>query len=165
MNARAIRLEQGFTLLELMVVVTIIGIMGLALGLGVSRSDDTFANERDRLRAVLELALQTAIIESSEYGFSLTEDGYHFLALKNDEWIVFKIESGPLQAHEIPERIRLSLESDLTLAETQDTLVPEVLLLSSGEMTAFELQLSDSESGDFSVLQGYTNGKLLIQEP
>ena len=70
----------GFTLIEMLVVITIIGLMigGAVLALGVVGRDRSLENEANRLRAVLDYARDRAELETRHYGLRVTREGYAF---------------------------------------------------------------------------------------
>jgi general secretion pathway protein H len=80
------RISSGFSLLELLVVVFIIGILAtmFTLSVGVTGGDQDLEREVDRLRAVLKLASQEAIMEGREIGMRFYNDGYEFAAYYED---------------------------------------------------------------------------------
>jgi len=80
------RIPSGFSLLELLVVVFIIGILAtmFTLSVGVTGADQELEREVDRLRAVLELASQEAIMQGREIGMRFYRDGYEFAAYHED---------------------------------------------------------------------------------
>ena len=80
--------RSGFTLLEVLVVVFIIGIMvtmGVMSVRGVS-VEEQMAEEVKRMDALLQLAQEEAILRSQEIGVHLDTDNYSFLLLDGREW-------------------------------------------------------------------------------
>jgi general secretion pathway protein H len=75
------RASSGFTLVELMVVVTIIGIMAamMVVSGGLPDASRDLKHEADRMRAVFSMASEEAVIQQSEIGVELTESGYRFM--------------------------------------------------------------------------------------
>ncbi len=75
------RASTGFTLIELMVVVTIIGIMAamMVVSGGLPDAGRDLKREADRMRAVFSMAAEEAVIQQSEIGVELNEAGYRFM--------------------------------------------------------------------------------------
>ena len=144
--------QRGFTLLEIIVVLVIIGIM---VSFAVLQFSDEGAKqlqeESRRLELLVKLAREEAILEASDYAIGFWQGGYSFYALHEDEGKWREITDDPnLRPREIPEYIELSLELEdqLVILERKPPEKPHIFLLSSGEMTPFLLQLSIQERDD-----------------
>ena len=70
----------GFSLIELLVVVFMIGILVtmFTLAVGVTGGDRELEREVDRLVAILDLAADEAIMQGREYGLRFYPQGYEF---------------------------------------------------------------------------------------
>lgn len=80
------RTQSGFSLLELLVVVLIIGILStmFTLSVGLTGSDRELEDETDRLVAVIDLARDEAIMQGREIGMRFFIDGYEFATFHED---------------------------------------------------------------------------------
>jgi general secretion pathway protein H len=126
------RKMSGFTLLELLVVVFIIGILStlFTLSVGLTGSDRELETETDRLIAVVQLASDEAVMQGRELGMRFYPDGYEFATFQEDfveyydidesdeteeqdrsEWNVLSNED-LLGQRSLPEGILLELEID-----------------------------------------------------
>lgn len=146
----------GFTLVEILVVVLIIGIMLTFATLSVSEraTADKLDTEARRLEQLFRLAQEEAELKGYELGFRYTDKLYQFLVV-NSEGRWTPVAEGPLRPRSIPQPLELALrvedrpvppaqdvpEKDLDKADEQ-ALKPQVLILSSGELTAFSLDVS-----------------------
>ena len=164
----------GFTLLEIMVVVVIIGVMlsFAVLRVGDGGQQKVMAQEAARFRALVGLAREQAILEASELGVMFTEDGYGFLLLEQDGWR--PIEDDELyRERALPEGLSMELTADalpISLAESggsgddaQEGPRPHVLVLSSGELTPFELTLYTGQLDMAYRIEGKPNGEITIE--
>lgn len=72
----------GFTLIEILVVVLIIGIISSAVLLSVNLTgrDRELEKESDRLLTLINYAREQAELQTREYGLLFNDDGYQFLA-------------------------------------------------------------------------------------
>jgi len=75
---------KGFTLIEIMVVIVIIGIMSAVAALNVVSNDGSrlLTKEVTRFKAVLSQAIDEAVLQQREMGLRVSEDGYAFLRLE-----------------------------------------------------------------------------------
>jgi general secretion pathway protein H len=73
--------SKGFTLIEIMVVIIIIGIMTALTALNVTSNDPArnLKNEAQRFVAVVSQAVDEASFQQQELGIVVTEDGYQFV--------------------------------------------------------------------------------------
>lgn len=165
----------GFTLVELLVVLVILGsLLSLAMlsvgGFGHARE---LRNEAQRLAALIGLLSEEAVLENREYGLLIRDKGYRVLVFDELEsrWDPLDGE----KEHALPVWARLELELDgepLKLAapagqgddeagldsDDEDTRAPrrkraaglpepQLLVLSSGELSPFRLQVAEREPG------------------
>ena len=142
--------KQGFTLLEVLIVLFVVSIMtGIAvISLPTFTQTDSFDHESERLKAVVRMLGEEAVLQSNDYGFeiNLPEAGSHFgysfylYDARYEEWQL--LMEPPFNSRELPAEIRLFLEVE---GKTLDFLAedaPPVLILSSGEITPFDLRMS-----------------------
>ena len=146
----------GFTLLELMVVLVLVGIIFsfAMLSLGGDDLGEMMEQETRRLATLLALAADEAVLRGEELAVHFNDEGYEFLVLQDTGWQPSG-EDGLLKAYTLPAGIEIRLEVDgdppgLTQQDedSDESLTPQVFILSSGEMTPFtaSLQAHDSTS-------------------
>jgi general secretion pathway protein H len=139
--------QSGFTLFEILVVMLLIGIIlsiaGLSIGDGGLAQKQK--HEAQRLRTLLQMALDQALMSQTELGLALSLQQYRFVAKRGDDWVPLADEI--FMSRQLPAGMTLSLEVEglpLELGDSVDT--PQIVLYSSAEATAFRLWLV-SESG------------------
>jgi len=152
MNMVAPDRAQGFTLVEILVVLVIISVMSgvLVTSLPSTFRDGDFDNEALRLKTVMELVREESLTQASEYGFTAEKEGYAFYIYNEFQQNWEQIETKPFARRSLPEGIVLRTKIEdteliLTRDEEGEDAVPDaprILLLSSGEMTPFELTIT-----------------------
>jgi general secretion pathway protein H len=104
---------RGFSLIELLVVVVIIGILVtmLTLSIGVTGSDRDLEREADRLRALISMASEDALLQGRELGLTFLEDGYEFSLLDPDENRWVRLAADPVfKARRFDESVEVTVE-------------------------------------------------------
>ena len=166
MNTRAT--AQGFTLLELLVVIIIVGVMVSAVSLTVGGNETRqLKDEAQRLTALIDIASQEAILNAREMALQVESDGYQFLVFDDEAKKWQPIEANTLRPRELPENIELSVLVEGERAKTTRFGDPEpsrVWILSSGEMSPFILTLRLFDGPRFE-LNGDMLGHLELEGP
>ena len=129
---------RGFTLLEIMVVLVLVGIITSFALLSVGGGPRSrLAEEARRLAARVELHQQEAILNGQTHGIQFARAGYTLLTLgEKGEWQPAAVNT--LIHHALPEDIALSLwVEDRPVDLKIPRKLPQVLLLASGEATEF----------------------------
>ncbi len=152
MSAATATRSAGFTLLEMMVVMVLIGIIFSFAMLSMGGDDvaKMMEQEAHRLETLLALANDEAIVRGEELGVRFADDGYEFLVLALDGWK--QPDDSLLKAYTLPADIRMQLEiegeqpQDPQAADQEGEPPPQVLILSSGEMTPFAVTFNSHQS-------------------
>ncbi|MBZ9782288.1 type II secretion system minor pseudopilin GspH [Pseudomonas sp. REP124] len=126
---------RGFTLLEMMIVIVLIGVLVGMVNLATGGNPARQARqEADALAGVIRQFRERAVLESQEYGVRLSNEGYRTLRLGVSGW-------EPVTAlYRWPADLRLRLKHDGYFVNiASDEGPPQLLLLSSDEISAFSL--------------------------
>lgn len=155
---------RGFTLFELLAVLAIIGVIVLTvtLSLGNPRAE-RLQEAADRLAALVDLAMEEALFGAEDLALSFWQGGYAFHRLENRQWILVT-DDDFLRARQLPEDVTVSLYLEGLEAELspEPQYKPQVFILSSGELTPFELHIDDSYGAEV-VLIADPIGNIQIQ--
>ena len=169
MNRQNRRYNTGFTLLELLIVILIIGFMSnfIIINLPQSSPDKTAKIETKRLAHLISLAAEDSLMRSRPVALHLTGSSYRFLIrTENNLWIPSKDKLFALRKLPKDIQLELNLTNDEHNFEVPRHESPQILLSISGEITPFKIRLVaknvTAESTDYSELSGQFSGHLKI---
>ncbi len=150
------RLSSGFSLLELLVVIVIIGIAvsfaTLAFG---DNQAERMTHKSQQLGALIELATEESIFNSQELGLLFTKDSYSFYKLttvvekgKKEKTVWQELQGDRiLSKRTLPDGLEYELYLEGTkvsfAASKLKEITPHVFILSDGSVSPFELRLTD----------------------
>ena len=140
---------RGFTLIEIMVVVLIIGVMsaGLLLSVSLTGRDRELEKESDRLLALINYAREQAELQTREYGVIFQDDNYEFVAYDVHRQVWRSLfEDDALVLRRLPYGLNVKLKIEtrpvvLKKPENAKDKTPQVMIFSSGDLTQFEVTL------------------------
>lgn len=153
------RLQRGFTLLEVLMVVLLVGIISSVVMLSINSGGEQrqLREESDRLATLLEQASSEAVMQNQEFGLRLTDHGYVFLCLDEakQRWAACKDEvfrerelADGLEIRMLRQSQLKGLPSSGKADDQKDAgeddgkrLTPDLFLLSSGEASAGSIEL------------------------
>jgi len=133
---------RGFTLIEVLVVVVIVGILVTfaTLSIGNRALGDRLETEARRLQQLFAMAAEDAEMHGTEIGFVYTERGYAFVAVSpRGRWA--PITEGALRPREVQEPITLALRVEGRPVPP----TPLADLLAAGKAAMAEAEKDDEE--------------------
>jgi general secretion pathway protein H len=151
----------GFTLIELLVVVVIMGIVSamVLLSFGILGDDRALQQQARRMSSLIELATDEAVMQGRDFGIEFMQHGYRFVEhdplidqwseVTGDEMLRPRtLEEGmEFELHLEDRPVALAEEAADTEVEgdsgdrEREGYLPHVLILSSGDVTPFNLRL------------------------
>lgn len=158
MHVRRAR-ARGFTLIEIMMVVVIIGIITATVIINFTgKSRDTeLEKEAERLNALFGYVREQAELQTRDYGFRVNEQNYSFVVfdIMANQWRPAE-EDDALREREFPEGLvpRVIVEGrsivlDVKKRETDlKDFSPQVLIFSNGDLSSFEVSLQREGAKD-----------------
>lgn len=174
-----IKKNSGFTLIEIMMVILVIGFMASLVQFNYSgdRPEDKLKQASERFVGIFDLAAEYALLNNVEIGLIVTDNRYEFLGYDGAHWSTIA-DQPLLAARTLPEGIELILKlDDLPIEEpplfnvsayvkqqkdalennaddnspnntadnkavTSKKRIPQVYILSGGDISAFSLTFS-----------------------
>lgn len=141
--------SRGFTLLEIMVVVLIIGIIMTFAAMTVSSGGDRrVEQEAKRFTGLMRLAVDQSILNAQDIVVSLKKSSYEFFWLAPDgKPVAIEDESSPFRTRELPDDVELQAEIDgeemiLTDSDDDNKRNPALIyVLASGELSPFSVEV------------------------
>lgn len=162
------RAARAFTLVEILVVLVIIGILTAVafLSFGILGDDDNMDREARRLTSLIQLVTDEATTQGRDFGVEFMAAGYRFVEhdplldqwfeITGDDYLVQRdLDEGvEFELYLEERRVLLHTEAQKTEREVKDEddnntpdrdltddYLPHVLIMSSGDVTPFELRL------------------------
>jgi general secretion pathway protein H len=169
LNRTAAAPSRGFSLIEILVVVVIIGLMAavMTVAVGALGGDSEIGDEITRLGDVVAVSLEQAELEGRDYGLRLDPEGYEVMVFDGRRgWI----EAGGdrwFERHDLPAGLSVSLEAEgrrvlLRRTDTPETRLPQVVTFASGDVTPYRITLSRPASGASASIDGAVDGTMEI---
>lgn len=177
---------RGFTLIEVLVVVVIVGIVSAAvlLSFGLIGDDRSLQREARRLSSLIELASDEALMQGRDFGLEFTRTGYRFLEFDplSNRWYEVPGDD-QLRARDLEEPLELALRLDDRAVELRqrfaavkkdgdgketagaldEKYAPHLLVLSSGDVTPFDLRIIRPTDRSEIVVTMAATGEMEIQ--
>ncbi|MBA6223456.1 type II secretion system minor pseudopilin GspH [Colwellia sp. MB02u-18] len=186
--------QQGFTLIEVMLVIVLIGVMVSAVQFTFSgnKAEQLLEQNSIRFAGVFDAAAEYGLLNNIELGLFVEKNTYQFLGYDGVSWSpiasnpmfeVFTLPEGieiTLQLDDLPIEEPLLFDSSLLINEDQDDnfteeekkkTIPQVYMLSGGDITPFSLTFSLAEfaiDGDENIsfkVSGIYTTPLTIEGP
>lgn len=155
--------NKGFTLIEVLVVIVVIGLMVAAVqfSFNSNKPESELQQESVRFAGIFDLAAQYGLLNNVELGLVVNENSYQFVGYDGTQWVELSdLES--LSSYQLPEYMTLAItfddlpadesslisrelferedEDDFSLdSDEEKPIVPQVYILSGGDITPFKL--------------------------
>lgn len=172
----------GFTLIEILVAVLIIGIvMSVAvLSLSLAGDDREVKKESRRLTSLIEVAQTDAMMQGREFGIEFMSSAYRFVEFdaENNRWVE-PLGDDSLKLWQLPDDYEVTLYVDdagILLdpepkalssddRQPQAEYQPHLFVFSSGDSTPFQLLITRRTDGVSAAIEGDFLGNLDTIEP
>jgi general secretion pathway protein H len=135
----------GFTLLEVLVVLTILAVLTGTVMLSFTGADaeQNLKGAAERMALRIELARQRSLTRNREWGVYVEDAGYRFAEFDQVEGVWVEQKARPFDQNDVPEFVKLSLDLEEydTLPFDENDELPQIIIFSSGEVTPFSIVL------------------------
>jgi len=154
---------KAFTLIELMLVIVLVGIMAsiMQFSIGINKPDELLKNNSARFAGIFNIAAEYSMLNNVELGLVIDKTSYQFLGFDGVKWSPIA-DNKTLEPYTLPEGVLIHLtlddlpieepqlfdsstftpeENDLYLSKEEDEkeIIPQVYILSGGDITAFRM--------------------------
>ena len=184
--------ERGFTLIELLVVMVIIAIVTTFAAISVKAVQRDPAKEAaGQLADLAGSAAEQAMMQGQEYGLRIEQHAYSFYVYDGRRWqpvkddnLFYRRDLGddvslslqlegtpatlappPATVQEAPGTSTTEVPASDTSATEQQKNNPQVLLLSSGELPAFRIDVTGTATHDIYTVKGTLADGICIIDP
>ena len=155
--------KNGFTLIEVMLVVALIGVIVTLVQINFvgSNAEEKLKRESLRFAGVFELAAEYALLNNLELGIVLEEEQYQIVGFDGVRWsnlpdntlfaphkfaddIIFdlQLDDLPLEQPPLFDSETFVVEQDDFTEEEEKIIVPQLYILSGGDITPFSIEFS-----------------------
>ncbi len=151
------RRSRGFSLMEIMVVVAIIGLVTAVTLVQMSGSsrDTQLDEEAERMEALFSYAREQAELQTRDYGLRIDDQKYSFVVfdILGDEWRAAD-EDDALREREFPADIEpaVVVEGRKIILDSREKKIedftPQVLIFANGDISSFEVILQRQGADD-----------------
>ena len=162
------RYLQGFTLIEVMLVVVLIGVMAsvIQFNVGSNGPDEKLKQASARFAGVFDLAAEYSMLNNLELGLYIEDNQYRFLGYDGVRWteltdnpilanhplgkeieISLQLEDLPIEEAQLFDASTFKVEEDGFEKEEEKPIIPQVYILSGGDITPFSLSFHWVDNG------------------
>lgn len=135
---RRITRESGFTLVEILSVLVVVGLMSSVVILSMPQPKSTLDKEAERLVVELNALAQDGLISGSVNAVGFSEGGYALYRFENSDW-------AEQASREWRESYHMTFSRNSAKLELPKNLEPIILFQPTGLSTPFELTLSNGD--------------------
>lgn len=145
--------QTGFTLFEVIVVVAIISFALTIATISIGNPQvKRMKQHSERVASLIQLVKEQAIFNSRDYAVSIWQSGYAFYTLDQAGWLLVS-DDRIFRTRELPDGLELALHLDgvkVTL-EREDKKKPQIFITSDGEISPFQLDVTDSQEWTYQI--------------
>jgi len=156
-------LSTGFSLIEILVVTVILAVVAATVTLAVAGAggERQLARDADRVAALVVYACEQAELSGRDIGLSLSRGGYRFSRNEHADWLLLR--EGELRPRSWSASPLVTLTRDGNRVGVGDEFPdkPQLACFSSGELTAFRLELALPDIAALYRVEATQNGEVV----
>lgn len=165
--------QLGFTLIEVLLVIVVVGMMVAAIQINFvsNKAEVQLEQETRRFAGIFNLAAEYSLLNNIELGLYLDQTTYQFVGYDGVKWTPLN-NNEQFSEYQLPDEIKVSLifddlpleepslinrelfvpedeiieQMEEELSDNEKLLIPQVYILSGGDITPFQLVFSYAES-------------------
>ncbi len=154
------RNSPGFTLIEILIVLVVVGITAALISVNFARDSKADLNESaKRLSLILQAANNEAIVSGKSLAFIGNPSGYGFYHRDKERKWIEPLSDAPFASDQLPSSTSIT---DLKIDETRVPIATPLIFSSSGFNPPFNIVLASSDIR-ISVI-GDTGGNIYVQD-
>jgi len=157
-------LATGFSLIEILVVTVILAVVAAAVTLAVAGAggERQLARDADRVAALVGYACEQAELSGRDIGLSLSRSGYRFSRSEHTDWLLLR--DGELRPRKwsISPIVTLTRDGNPVGVVDEFPDKPQLACFSSGELTAFRLELALPDAAAVFRVEAARNGDVAV---
>jgi general secretion pathway protein H len=157
---RVRRRAGGFSLIEILVVLVILGVTTAAVTLAIAGAggERQLAHDGERLRALIGYACEQSERGGRDIGLSLSRAGYQFSASNHSDWLPERDDELRARKWSVAVDVRLTRDGQRVDIGADYPDKPQLVCFASGELTAFHLELANPDSTTRFRIDGAADG-------
>jgi general secretion pathway protein H len=161
---RESRISRGFTLIEILVVVVILGVVigAVTLAIGAVGGERQLARQAEQVRALFAYACEQAELTGRDLGISVDAQGFRFSVANRDEWVADKTSELRPRAWLVGTLTTLSRDGQAIAVTNTAPQKPQLVCFSSGELTPFRLELTLADVKQHFRIEGQPDGDITL---
>lgn len=158
--------QRGFTLIEVMLVIVLIGLMVsvIQFNFGSNKPQEQLQQQTERFVGVFDVAVEYSMLNNVDMGIYVEENTYQFLGYDGTKWAEIPSQKAFIK-HALPEGIEFTLtlddlpieepllfdastfkpEDDDFIEQKDKPTIPQVYILSGGDITPFSVLIALDE--------------------
>jgi len=156
-------LSTGFSLIEILVVTVILAVVASAVTLAVAGAggERQLARDADRVAALVGYACEQAELSGRDIGLSLSRGGYRFSRSEHTDWLLLR--EGELRPRKwsVSPIVTLARDGNRVGIDDEFPDKPQLACFSSGELTAFRLELALPDAAAVFRVEAAQNGEIV----